>query len=73
MAKRKAIHLGFGIHVHSQFTKEQLVKGDTFNDADYGTMQWDGRKWVNVDDQLDSYNKELKKLKNKFRKIKTLL
>jgi hypothetical protein len=73
MAKRKAKHLGFGIYVQYQFKKKELVKGDTFQDADYGTMLWDGRKWVNVDDELAQYQKELAAPQKKYKKIKTLI
>lgn len=45
-AKRLPKHMGTGIYVHQQFSASQLVKGDTFNDADFGDMVWDGRKWI---------------------------
>lgn len=42
--KRKPKYLGTGIHVHSQ-PFDYLVEGDTFNDADFGDMIYDGKKW----------------------------
>lgn len=42
--------MGTGIYVHQQFRPQDLVKGDTFMDADYGDMVWDGRKWISEDD-----------------------
>ncbi len=44
-AKRQPKYLGTGIYVFYQFTPEALVKGDTFFDADYGMMRWNGHKW----------------------------
>lgn len=49
--KRKPKYIGTGIFVHSQFQKKQLVKGDTFFDADYGEMIWNGKKWKQVKDK----------------------
>lgn len=43
---RKPRHLGTGIHVHQQFNKNKLVKGDTFFDADFGEVKWNGEKWI---------------------------
>lgn len=44
--KRSPKYMGTGIHVHDQFSSSQLVKGDTFFDADWGSMKWNGKKWV---------------------------
>jgi len=43
--RRKPEHRGCGIYVHQQ-PFSNLVKGDTFFDADYGPMVWNGKKWV---------------------------
>lgn len=43
---REPHYKGTGIYVHDQFRPEQLVKGDTFFDADYAEMVWNGKKWV---------------------------
>lgn len=43
--RRKPQHMGTGIHVHQQFQPNQLIKGDTFFDADYGDMVWTGKSW----------------------------
>lgn len=48
--KRYPKHMGTGIYVHQQFRPSELVKGDTFMDADYGDMVWDGRKWIHEED-----------------------
>lgn len=40
--------MGTGIYVHQQFSPKQLVKGDTFFDADYGDMKWNGKEWKQV-------------------------
>ena len=42
--------MGTGIYVHQQFQPRELVKGDTFNDADFGDMVWNGRKWIPEED-----------------------
>ncbi len=44
--------MGTGIYVHMQFRPEQLVKGDTFFDADYGDMIWNGAEWVCEDGNM---------------------
>lgn len=46
MKKRKPKYMGSGIHVHQQFQPKDLVKGDTFCDADFGGMIWNGKKWI---------------------------
>jgi hypothetical protein len=38
------MHRGTGIYVHQQ-TFTDLKIGDTFFDADYGDMIWNGTKW----------------------------
>tara|TARA_R110002020_G_scaffold208452_6_gene414208 strand:- start:16704 stop:16934 length:231 start_codon:yes stop_codon:yes gene_type:complete len=43
---REPEHLGCGIYVHGQFDKETLVIGDTFSDADYGYVTWNGKDWI---------------------------
>jgi hypothetical protein len=43
--------MGHGIYVHQQFSPNQLVKGDTFSDADYGPMIWNGTRWVHQKSQ----------------------
>ena len=43
---REPRYMGTGIYVHEQFMPSQLVKGDTFFDADHGPMIWNGNKWV---------------------------
>lgn len=54
-------YLGTGIHVHQQFDKEDLVKGDTFFDSDYGDMMWNGKRWINhqtlIEDSCLQFNK----------------
>ena len=42
--KRKPKFLGTGIHVHNQ-TFNDIIKGDTFWDADFGMMIWNGKSW----------------------------
>jgi hypothetical protein len=42
--KRNPKFLGCGIYVHSQ-TFNDIVKGDTFWDADFGMMIWNGKSW----------------------------
>lgn len=46
--KREPKQVGSGIHVHQQFTGKEhtLVKGDTFFDADFGDMIWNGKAWI---------------------------
>lgn len=45
---REAKHLGTGIYVHSQFSPKCLIKGDTFYDADFGNVEWDGNEWQQI-------------------------
>lgn len=65
--KRAPKHMGTGIYVHQQFEhrKDELVKGDTFFDADYGEMAWNGRKWISQEDYdkatWDQINKSWKR------------
>jgi len=59
MAKRKAKYLGTGIHIHDQFNKSELVKGDTFFDADYGMMIWTGKQWANKSEKIMATKKQL--------------
>lgn len=67
-------HMGTGIWVNKQFTPEQLVKGDTFMDADLGDMVWDGRKWISVDDwDKIHWEKIHKQYRKKLLSRKTLL
>ena len=60
---RKPKHVGSGIYVHMQFSndKDNLVPGDTFNDADYGNMMWDGKKWINAN-PTEEGRKNIKKI-----------
>jgi hypothetical protein len=46
MKKRKPKFVGTGIHGHQLFNPKDLVKGDTFFDADFGDMIWNGKVWV---------------------------
>lgn len=41
-------HMGMGIYVHQQFDPKDLVKGDTFDDADFGMVEWDGKEWQQI-------------------------
>lgn len=52
--KRTARFKGSGMYVRQQFKASDLVKGDTFWDADEGMMCWNGFAWENVDD-LEGY------------------
>lgn len=45
------MHRGTGIYVHQQ-TFVDLKIGDTFFDADYGDMIWNGQRWQTNDSQL---------------------
>lgn len=45
-------NMGTGIYVHQQFSESTLVKGDTFGDADFGDMIWDGRKWIPEEEEI---------------------
>ncbi len=45
--------MGTGIYVHQQFRPKQLVKGDTFFDADYGLVRWTGKKWKQVKEKVN--------------------
>lgn len=42
--KRKPKYRGTGIFVHQQ-SFINLMKGDTFFDADWGLMTWNGKEW----------------------------
>lgn len=54
---REPKHLGTGIYVHDQYFPE-LVIGDTFSDADFGNVIWNGDTWV--DNHIDStYDKDI--------------
>jgi hypothetical protein len=44
--QRPPKNMGTGIRVHDQFEAKDLVKGDTFGDADFGEMVWNGKKWI---------------------------
>ena len=58
--QRKPKYLGTGIYVHQQ-TFDNLVKGDTFCDADFGNVIWNGVEWQNANDsQLELKFKPLK-------------
>ena len=47
--QRRPQHMGTGIHVDHQFSPKELVFGDTFFDADFGDMIWNGKKWIQQD------------------------
>jgi hypothetical protein len=44
---RKAKDLGTGMYVYLMFSDHELVEGDTFWDCDYGSLTWNGDKWIN--------------------------
>jgi len=42
---RKPKDMGTGMYVYMRFNDHELVRGDTFWDCDYGSMEWNGNKW----------------------------
>ena len=44
--KRAPKHLGAGMYVEFQFNTDKLVVGDMYFDADFGSVEWNGTKWI---------------------------
>jgi len=55
--KRNPEYKGSGIYVHQQRFKS-LIKGDTFCDADFGYVIWDGSEWQSNNNQKVKINKQ---------------
>jgi hypothetical protein len=58
--QRKPEHKGSGIYVHQQIFNS-LVKGDTFFDADFGNVIWNGVEWQNANNQQVNSNFKVNK------------